>query len=347
MEVLFIVDGGPDVGLGHVYNSTGLCAALPAEANPTFLTASGEQVVEKVSDFGYEVHSVDATTDIPMELSRRHPDSVVIDRPDIPESFLDQVHGTVSTGTRVVAIGDLGEYLSSNAPEYCDAIVDLDIRNGYSHSAIRYDDHSGTLHLAGLQHFVLRPQFYQSETTATVPDTVESILLIFGASDPSNYTTRALDLLLSRDRQFDINVVLGPGYRHPETLVSEFDTDNRDRDCITVERDIADVASRMRSADLLLTSPGLTMIEALFLRTPVVAFHQNTLQQLFQDYDFVYPPERMEDIVNRVDEVVSLFNDFFNESYFDPEIGRTAVVEAVSEIDNEMEEIYETMRPHY
>lgn len=100
--------------------------------------------------------------------------------------------------------------MSSNAPEYYDTIVDLDIRDGTSYSEIWYDDQSETLHCAGLHHFVLRPRFYRSETTATVPETVECILLIFGASDSSNYTTWVLDIILAGDKQFEINVILGP-----------------------------------------------------------------------------------------------------------------------------------------
>lgn len=347
MNVCFLIEGGQDAGLGHVYNSTALSGALSTDANPMFLTTSGEQVVSKVTDFGHEIEQVDTANDLAAEISRRQPDSVVIDRPDISETFLTRIYNAVSNDTRITAIGDLGAYLSSNAPEYCDAVVDLDIGSGYDHAAIKYDERSETLHLVGVQHFILRPQFYRSVATAAVPDTVENIMLMFGASDPSNYTARALGLLMKSDRNFDINVVLGPGYTHSETSVTESGAGANEYENVTIERDVSDIASRMQSADLLLTSPGLTMIEALFLRTPVVAFRQNTIQELFKDYDFVYPSERMDEIVERVDEFVSSFDNLFSESNFDPKTGRTAVVEAVSETDRNVREIYNTMRSRY
>jgi Spore coat polysaccharide biosynthesis protein, predicted glycosyltransferase len=312
------------------------------------LTSSSEQVLKKITDFGYDVLQTDETTKIPDILLRQQPDVVVVDKPSISEWFLSHISEVLSKKTRIVAIGDMGENLSDNAPEYCDVVVDHDVRNGYSHSKIRYVEEAATLQLIGLQHFILRPQFYEIKTTDTVPETVGKILLMFGASDPSNYTTKALNQLLDADRQFDdINVVLGPGYQDLDVLESNLKPESKERESLTIERDVSDVAVRMLSADLVITSPGLTMIESLFLQTPVVAFYQNTLQQLFRDYEFVFPPEHMCQIIDNIDEILEISNEIFDKNYFDPHTGRKAVIKAISDTDRNTRELYTTLRDSY
>lgn len=346
MRIDFLIEGGPDIGLGHIYNSTAICATLPDDTNPLFLTTSGEKAVTKVSDLGYDIQEYDENNQIIARLSKDQPDCVVIDRPDISELLLKDVRKAVSPDTRILAIGDLGEYLPSAAPEYCDALVDLDIGSGYNHSEIRYDENTGTLHLVGLQHFVLRPQFYQTNTNFSVPTNINKILLLFGASDPSNFTSKALKLLIEKDKEYKINVVLGPGYCE-NLIFTDSDIRAHNKDNITVEQDISDVASRMKSCDLLLTSPGLTMIEGLFLGTPVAAFLQNTIQHLFKEYEFVYEPDQMEYVIHHFDKVLTYFDDFFQQQRFDPELGRAAVVEAIIKNDSEIKKVYENFQSEY
>ena len=116
----------------------------------------------------------------------------------------------------------------------------------------------------GLKYLILRKEFHEFwKKNRKIKDELRRILVIFGGSDPSNYTARTVRIL----QDFDVTAVLGPGFVHDVDL-----------DCRIVFKSNR-VAELMFEHDLVITSLGLTMFEALCVGTPAIAICQNDTQR--------------------------------------------------------------------
>ena len=105
------------------------------------------------------------------------------------------------------------------------------------------------------------------------------MMLIFGGTDPTDFSSLVLEELLQMDRVFDITLVLGAGYTHRKNLSRVLKRHSESKSKVQVVQKIKNVAERMFHSDVVLASPGLTFFESLMVGTPVLAFHHNEFQR--------------------------------------------------------------------
>jgi spore coat polysaccharide biosynthesis predicted glycosyltransferase SpsG len=165
---------------------------------------------------------------------------------------------------------------------------------------------------------------------STTDDDLTQILLMFGASDPSNFTSAALSCLLESYPGYDIDVILGAGFSHHSAFDTVLENHKDQQGCVTVTQDVRDVASRMLAADVVITSPGLTMMEAIALRRPIIAFYQNELQEIWQCYPFVHCPDRLNHLVTLIEEAHGSFAELTSDHNIDFLEGKNQVIDAIS-----------------
>ena len=64
-------------------------------------------------------------------------------------------------------------------------------------------------------------------------------------------------------------------------------------------KNVTNVAELMYNSDLVLSSPGLSMFEALKVNTPVISFWQSELQRdVYGDYIKTYGPEDVDQVLD-------------------------------------------------
>jgi UDP-2,4-diacetamido-2,4,6-trideoxy-beta-L-altropyranose hydrolase len=272
MKVVFITDGGLEVGMGHVQQSTTLARELRDKAEICFLTKSDEIVVNQIKDAGFDAFRLNNDNGIAGLLQEIKPNIVIFDKIDVDEDFARQLKDSLKA--KLVIFTNL-----TSGNKYADIAVTADIGSQFRN--IRFlDEKTNTLYFYGPKYWVLRKEFYEFKKKGkTLRDKVEKIVLIFGGSDASNLTSTALNELLCLGSDLKIDVILGAQFVYLDEL-NQVMTKYRDtKENISIYRNTKNVAELMYKADLVIASPGLSVFEALCVGTPVIVMPQNQLQK--------------------------------------------------------------------
>jgi spore coat polysaccharide biosynthesis predicted glycosyltransferase SpsG len=337
VTVAFVVDGGPERGTGHIYETITLAGDIPSDASRIAFVETEGLALEMLRDAGVPAEPFSEADDLVARLSALAPSAVVFDHPDLSERLLAAV-ANVDAIDRVVAIGNTLTNIPATAGDYCDVVVN------YSKDVTTFESQrrraGDTLFLEGPAYFIVRSSFDRyRDAWAPVDDfsggddrarsehPVSDVLLLFGGSDPSNYTTKISRRLLASDNQYDLDLVLGPGFEHESTLRDEIAAcDRRD---YTIRRDVDDVGRLMVSTDVLLTSPGLTTFEAIYVGCPLAAICQTPAHtKAYRSVEFAYEYDDIDDADQLLAETFDRFTGEFSTQL---EVGtrRDEIVDAI------------------
>jgi len=272
LKICFITDGGRRLGLGHVQQSISLARELVSEAEIFFLTKSDETVLAKISESGFEATRHPNDSEMFEHLKTKNPEIIIFDKLDVAEELARDIKQMLRA--RLVIFTNL-----TGANRYADVAVTADIGSRFENVRF-FDEETKTQYFYGPKYWVLRSEFYEYQHRAKVSSgMLERVLLIFGGSDPANFTCASLEQLLQLERVFKIDVVLGAHFHHNNDVLRILKRHEGVYTDVTVHRNISNVAELMYSADLVLASPGLSAFEALRVGTPVIVFPQDALQR--------------------------------------------------------------------
>ncbi|MBD79838.1 MAG: cytidine 5'-phosphate N-acetylneuraminic acid synthetase [Crocinitomicaceae bacterium] len=199
-RVLFVVAGYPAIGLGHVFRVLTIAHEI-LDHKVTFLcTKESELAVQKITSGEY--YSVIQNKDLLSEVLQIKPDLVIN---DILNTDKDYVQGLKEYGIKVINFEDIGEGA---------AYTDITVNELYDTPIIDADNI-----LWGKDYLFLRDEFIGARPNE-FSEQVDSILISFGGTDPSNYTLEALKLILPVcvDHGIKIYIVTGNGYSHKDAL---------------------------------------------------------------------------------------------------------------------------------
>ena len=276
MRIAIVTEGNRDMGMGHIYRTLTLSKELEKRgAEVCFLTKSGDNVVEKIKKEGFVAIRFDDDDKILEYLSGTGFERVIIDRLEVPEDFARQV---ASSSNGLIIFGNL-----SGANAYADTVVNI-IGSGFQNGTF-YDSENKTMYFRGPRYYILKDAFFKKRNLAR-NNKIKRILLMFGGSDPRNITTRVLKELTRGLKDISIDVVVGIGFDYMENLKEEIDAVVSDRKVeVKLYVDFEDIAELMARADLFITSPGISMFEALCVGTPTIAISQTPFhQKLFNNF---------------------------------------------------------------
>ena len=207
---------------------------------------------------------------------------IVIDNLDFKEKILKQINDTVNAKMVMV------DNLTPKNDEYADIVMSL-VRSNFSNKNIN-NNNINTMYFCGPKYLILRDEFDIFKSKKDLKPKIEDILLIFGGSDPSNHTSTVLEKL---NDDLRINIVLGPEFKHFDNLDKILK--NKPADNVIVHKEPGNVAELMYNADLVITSPGLSMFEAVYVGSPVLVISQNALQNRY------YSPLNYEYLIKKSD----------------------------------------------
>ena len=210
-NIVFIVDGGNKIGMGHVYQAMSLAALLSEYGNVTFLTKSDNRVVGKLLSKGFHVIKEINDKGILDCVYEIKPEIVIIDKIDVSEWLAQKIKKL--TNTKLVIFTNLTE-----ANKYADIVVTADI--GSSFKNICYTDEiTHTKYYYGPRYWVLRKEFYNHvKKSEGSLNSIKKILLIFGGSDPSNIITPVLEVLLNGYDFLSVDAIVGLAFEHDNML---------------------------------------------------------------------------------------------------------------------------------
>jgi spore coat polysaccharide biosynthesis predicted glycosyltransferase SpsG len=267
-RVLFRVDGGGEIGMGHVVRSLAAADAL-VKLSPTadvcfLMRADRPEGVQHVSKTGRAVRVLaDSGADVLSAIRDYSPNIVVNDLPFLEDSYLRSLATLgASTVNFVDTLADIEK------PTEMATVIIAALAEG----EVELDDYH-----AGPAYAILRESF--QNRAAEVSERGRKVVLTFGGSDPQKLTLKALEAigpLLDVIPELSITAVLGPAFGHAaelEELRAKLSYKPR-----ILER-VEHMADILVDADLVLCSGGMTVLEIAALGRPGLVLCQNAREE--------------------------------------------------------------------
>lgn len=267
-RVLFRVDGGARMGMGHVYRSLAAAKAfakVSRTADMCFLMrADGPEGIQHVSREGYQVRVLpeNAASELPA-IRDYSPNIIVNDLPFLEDSYLK-------------ALATLG----ASTIHFVDTLADIERPQEMAAiiiAALAEDEVELEDYHAGPAFAILREAFQKRSTD--IAERGRRIVLSFGGSDPQKLTLKALSALAPLTLSvpdLKVTAVLGPAFGH----VAELDELLRHLGYQPrILKQVEHMADILVEADIVLCSGGMTVFEIAALGRPGLVLSQNAREE--------------------------------------------------------------------
>jgi CMP-N-acetylneuraminic acid synthetase/spore coat polysaccharide biosynthesis predicted glycosyltransferase SpsG len=262
-RVLFRVDGGGSMGMGHVYRSVAVAQALRSvsHADICFLmSADFAEGVRHVSNAGFAVRVIPKSGDEIgpiLEVIQDHsPNIIVNDRPRLDEAYLRALAGLgASTINLVDSLDDI---------ERPKDIASVIIATMQEEQSDLEDYHGGIA--------ILRDSFEDRIAKGTtIAANGRRVVLSFGGSDPQGLSLKTLKALEELP-DVSVTLVLGPAFGYHRELDALLPTLSSKPNVLKNVEHMADI---LFEADLVICSGGMTVYEIAALGRPGIVLCQN------------------------------------------------------------------------
>ena len=248
-NILFVVTGNQQRGLGHVYNTLILANDILNHSIEFLVDKESDLAFRKISAFNYPCY-IQQEDDIVDDIKKRNPDLIINDRLDTTTDYMQAIK---SMNIKAINFEDLGP-----GAKLADSVV----------NAIYPEKEKSENHFFGQDYFILRDEFFHFPKAKEI-NNVKEVLITFGGVDPNNYTKKVISSIYNYciEKNIIINVIAGFGYQSFESL----DTFTE----INVLKNISNISDYMYSSDLIFTSAGRTIYEIASVGTPAIVLSQN------------------------------------------------------------------------
>lgn len=265
MNLLFRVDFGPEVGLGHLQRSASLAAALAKSGVTSFFLTNnldgGSDYVARLKferDVMRDVQSWtsdDAHATLKVA-SARGCRAVMVDSHEVRADYLSRLR---KAGLFVIARDDLACY-----PFPCQMVV-----NGNADAReLPYFSSSGdTVFLLGPEYAVLPPEFCGT-ASRVIRDTPTHLLIILGGADPRHLMPKVLALLDDMPGNFVVTAVVGPLFDNAGEVQTAALRAIRKIRVVYSPQSLSDL---MLEADVAISAAGQTLYELAWAGCPTIA----------------------------------------------------------------------------
>ena len=274
---LFIrADAGIEKGSGHIMRCLSLakclnnidvsfiCRTIPGNFCD-FIEQNGFHVYRlpfnsslDASNLPVDIKSdIDDTSEI-IKQNKIMPDGIIIDNYDLDYQWESAIRQYTN---KIIVIDDL-----ANRKHDCDLLID---QNFYPDMNIRYENlvPHNCLQLLGPKYALLRPEFREARKNLRVREgKINSILISFGSSDPTNETLKAIDALRQFQSPIKADVVIGISNPHKELIKETCSMLSN----VTYHYQTDKMADLMTNADISIGAGGSTTWERCCLGLPSI-----------------------------------------------------------------------------
>lgn len=264
-RILVRVDGGAQIGMGHVMRCLTLVKLLkekaPVEAR--FATRAGTEAAAWIRGQGYAVDEMPAQTDNSAEIAwtaglvrAQKPDAVITDLREFIPGVLEAIR---EAGAPCVTIDEWG---GKRVPSEI-------LTNGTVVPAWhRYQLEGEVRCLVGAEYALLDPQFEAAHAAPRPPAREELRLLVaLGGDDPFFLTRKTLRVMEKIEKKLRVTVVIGPAFLDGAEIRAAC-CPSRHR--IEVLENISNMAELMAESDAAVVAGGLIALEAACTGTPAL-----------------------------------------------------------------------------
>ncbi len=250
-KVLIRVDASRTMGMGHAYRALAIAHELARHDVLIATDASKPLGRELFARYPFDLAEV-RNDDGFLDLVRTNaPDLVILDQLDTASEY---VRAIKQSAKYVVTFEDLGGGALEADFLVSDLYKNLDVP----------DDRQ----LSGIGNAILAPDFETAARSGAFREKAEHILVVFGGTDPSELTEKALKGLSEAKFSGTVSVVLGPGVERSVSL-SSYGLRGE------ILSGVKYMPGVMAKADLAISSAGRTVTELISLGVPVLCLCQN------------------------------------------------------------------------
>ena len=273
-HALFRVDGGPEIGIGHVMRCRALQAAFVSLGWScwTAMTTSSAELFGDSQTITVAAGTAGAL-EVAKAIEQTRIDCLVVDHYALDVEFEQAAH---SPGTTVVVIDDLADRRHD-----CDLLLDT----GPEREASDYAQLTKPTvqFLLGPRYALLRPEFAGLHNRSLTPPPIGRRLLItLGGADPDNVSERVLDALSQVHGMIDAVLAIGPANPSRERLMARAYAAG-----LEVVADAPNLVALMAEADMAVAAGGTTCWELACLGVPtlliIIAKNQRAVARAMQN----------------------------------------------------------------
>jgi CMP-N-acetylneuraminic acid synthetase/spore coat polysaccharide biosynthesis predicted glycosyltransferase SpsG len=253
-RIILRADGYKELGMGHIYHCLTLAYNLTGQEILFVTKEQHEPGLKKLQEANMPVHTIKSDEEFMEFVQEWKPDVVVNDCLNTEADYIKELKKYVK---RVVTIEDLGE-----GADYADVVINA-----------LYEDYTrGDNYYWGSNYVCLRDEFFCA-TPSVFHEQVQNIVVIFGGTDPSNFTKRIYEMAKRIHKDYPeikFHFALGVGY---DQKANQIETDETAG--IYVEQNLKHISDLFAKADLAFTSQGRTVYELATMGVPAVVMAQN------------------------------------------------------------------------
>lgn len=255
-KIILRCDGYKKIGMGHIYHCLTLAYNLIDHDVLLVTNENYEEGLSKIKDSFLPYKTISNDEDFINFIKEYNPDIIVNDCLDTDAEYIKNLKKYCK---RVVTIEDMGTGIS-----YADVVINA-----------LYSEHTLPNVYSGEEYVSLRDEFLINSPKHFEKEAKE-VLVLFGGTDPSGLTEKVYNLFKNNNNHdLHYTFILGIGYNGN---VNESMSDKPNN--FDILRDVKNISSYMRQADIALTSQGRTIYELASLGVPSIVLAQNEREKL-------------------------------------------------------------------
>ncbi|WP_418791004.1 UDP-2,4-diacetamido-2,4,6-trideoxy-beta-L-altropyranose hydrolase [Phosphitispora sp. TUW77] len=272
IQVAVRADGGPQIGMGHIMRCLALAKAMEKIENLQiiFISVKNSAVSRLIAENSYKVIEIvenkpEKEIEEVNDILHKHDINIVItDSYSFDRTYLERIGYAADV---VVSIDDLNRIVFPS---------DIVINGNIYAPCLNYrPGRSDTEFLLGTDYVLLREEFIQ-KGNRSINNEVKHVLVSVGGSDPLNLTPKILQALDRLPFDFDVKVVIGPGFNNLHKIV---ESAGKIQKPVEVLHNVKTMVPLMMLCDLAVTGGGTTLYELSCTGTPAVTLLQADNQE--------------------------------------------------------------------
>jgi len=280
MIIALRVDGGKDIGMGHIMRTMALANDLKKKQENKevfYITKDDQTSANKLKENDFEVVIIDRDLSYEEEIEKvkeiikkREVNKLITDSYKIDQNYLIEMRKVVD---KLITVHDYAPF-----PFPSHVVIN---GNAYAEDLNYESLYGDTEFLLGTDYLLLREEF-RNLPEVEVRDRVQNILVTVGGYDMRNLTPKIIRALSElnlneiEDQYLDkenlhIDVVIGPSFENIKEIVEEVQKSNLD---ISLNFNVKKMSMLMLKSDIAISSGGSTLYELAVTKTPALVLLQ-------------------------------------------------------------------------
>ena len=276
-QIIFRVDGGTQLGMGHIQRTIILSSELANEFDFHFYIREDDVGFNYLESAGLQTYRLPQDMEGPEEaeilITGKHENPPLVIIVDILDTSKNYMQVLKYHGSKIVTLENQGDGAS-----LADVVINSIVEGPESKDFTR----NGTRYLKGARFKILSPDF-DVQYPDVQKDNIPKVVVTLGGGDLTSSLPKVLKAVAGIKRDVHLTVIAGPAYQGFESLKNEV---KRLPLHIGLHREVSNMAKVLSGKDIAITAGGGTLYEIAYMGIPGIALcqcdHQEKNASIFE-----------------------------------------------------------------